>query len=181
MEWILMYRLIKPTIEMKTAYEAYINDWKDESLTPVTSDLKDKTYEQMLDEFYRAEHDINLPKGYVPDSNYFFVNEHKELLGFVNIRHYLDDILFKIRGHIAYGLKPSARGKGLSKIMLELAIEKAREKGIKNILMVCDKSNIASRKTIEACGGVLKDEVYDVTDHEIIQRFWISYEEKIHE
>lgn len=168
-----MYKLVHPTLQMKQQYLDYIAEWQDESISPITSDLKDKTYEALLDEFYRAENDINLPKGYVPDSNYLFMDDN-DILGFVNIRHYLDEILFKIRGHIAYGLRPSARGKGLSKIMFRLALDEAKQKGIDKILMVADKSNEASKKTILSCGGILKDEVYDVTDHEIICRYWIT-------
>lgn len=169
-----MYQLVKPTLSYKDKYMDYIKDWGDESMTPLTSDMKNMTYEDLLDYFYHAEHDINLPSGYVPDSNYFFVDENDQIIGFVNIRHYLNDILLKIRGHIAYGIRPSMRGKGLSKLMLDLALKKAKENGIHRVLMVCDKKNVASAKTIIANGGILENEVYDVTDHEIIQRYWID-------
>lgn len=169
-----MYKLVKPTIHYKEKYLDYLKDWGDQSMTPLTSDIKDMSYEALLQYFYDAEHDINLPRGYVPDSNYFFVDDHDMIIGFVNIRHYLNDILLKIRGHIAYGIRPSMRGKGLSKKMLNLALKKAKEKGITRVLMVCDKSNIASARTIIANGGILENEVYDVTDHEIIQRYWID-------
>lgn len=169
-----MYKLIKPTLAYKDKYLDYVKDWGDQSMTPLTSDMKNMDYDELLNYFYQAEHDINLPSGYVPDSNYFFVDENHEIIGFVNIRHYLNDILLRIRGHIAYGIRPSKRGKGLSKVMLKLALEKAKEKGINRVLMVCDKSNRASAKTIIANGGILENEVYDVTDHEIIQRYWID-------
>ncbi len=169
-----MYKLVKPKKKHEEKYLDYLKDWADESMTPLTSDLKDMTYDELLEFFYQSEHDINLPRGYVPDSNYFFVDDQENILGFVNIRHYLNDILLKIRGHIAYGIRPSQRGKGFSKIMLNLALDKAKEKGIDRVLMVCDKSNRASAKTIIANGGILENEVYDVTDHEIIQRFWID-------
>mgnify|MGYP001382684925 CR=1 FL=1 len=169
-----MYKLVKPKLKHEEKYHNYLEDWGDESMTPLTSDLKDMSYKELLDYFYEAEHDINLPRNHVPDSNYFFVNQKEEICGFVTIRHYLNDILFKIRGHIAYGIRPSKRGEGLSKIMLSLALDKAKEKGITRVLIVCDKSNIASAKTIIANKGVLENEVYDVTDHEIIQRYWID-------
>lgn len=167
-------QLVKPTIHYKEKYIAYIKEWANESITPVNADLKDKTYEALLDEFFKAEHDINLPRGYVPETTYFFVDNNDDILGVVNIRHYLDEILFKIRGHIAYGIRPSKRGQGLAKKMLELALAEAKVKGILRVLMVSDKSNIASSKTIISCGGVLENERYDVTDHEVIQRYWID-------
>lgn len=168
-----MYKLVKPTLEFKEKYLDYLNDWDEESMTPLTSDMKNMSYEELLAYFHQAEHDINLPRGYVPDSNYFFIDEQQNILGFVNIRHYLDEILLKIRGHIAYGIRPSMRGKGLSKIMLTQALDMAKRKGITRALIVCDKSNLASAKTILACGGILENEMYDVTDHKIIERYWI--------
>ena len=169
-----MYKLIKPKPRHEKDYHDYIKDWGSESMTPQTSDIKDMSYKELLDYFYQAENDIDLPRGYVPDSNFFFVDQDDEICGFVTIRHYLNDILLKIRGHIAYGIRPSKRGEGLSKIMLSLALEKAKEMGITRVLMVCDKSNVASARTIIANKGILENEVYDVTDHEIIQRYWID-------
>lgn len=167
-------RLVKPDILYKTKYLAYMKEWENESFTPVNADLRDKTYESLLDEFFKAEHDLNLPHGYVPETTYFCVDETDEIVGVINIRHYLDEILYKIRGHIAYGVRPSRRGEGLAKIMLSLALEAAKDKGLKRVLIVADKSNIASVKTIISCGGVLENERYDVTDHEVIQRYWID-------
>lgn len=169
-----MYRLVKPKLKHKEKYLEYVKDWGEEVMSPLTSDLKNMDYETLLNYFYKAENDIDLPRGYVPDSNYFFVDNNDNILGFVNIRHYLDEILHKIRGHIAYGIRPSMRGKGLSKLMLKLSLLKAKENGIKRVLIVCDKSNIASAKTILANGGVFENELYDVTDHKIIQRYWVD-------
>lgn len=166
--------LIKPGLLYKEKYIQYIAEWAGESITPVNSDLKDKTYDVLLEEFYKAENDIDLPRGYVPESTYFYVDQKDHIIGVVNIRHYLDNILFKIRGHIAYGIRPSERDKGYAKKMLRLALDMAKANGIERILMVSDKSNIASSKTIISCGGVLENERYDVTDHEVIQRFWID-------
>ena len=39
--------------------------------------------------------------------------------------------------------------------------------------MVCDKSNIASAKSIIKNGGILENEFFD-KDGEIQQRFWIN-------
>ena len=58
--------------------------------------------------------------------------------------------------------------------MLRLALDEAKAKGIRRVLMVSDKSNVASSKTIQSCGGILENERYDVTDHEVIQRYWID-------
>ena len=43
------------------------------------------------------------------------------------------------------------------------------------MLMVCDKSDIASRKSIIKNGGILENEFVD-EDGEVQQRFWIELE-----
>ena len=49
----------------------------------------------------------------------------------------------------------------LEKILLSLLLPVCREFGEKRILLTCDKTNEASRKTIVANGGVLENEVPD--------------------
>ena len=61
--------------------------------------------------------------------------------------------------------------------MIRLALEECRKLGIDRVLMICDKDNIASAKSIINNGGVLENEVAD-PDGEIIQRYWITLEEK---
>ena len=56
--------------------------------------------------------------------------------------------------------------------MIHLALIECKKIGIPKVLMVCDKSNIASAKTILKNGGILKNEFLD-EDGEIQQRYWI--------
>ena len=60
--------------------------------------------------------------------------------------------------------------------MLKEAIEICKKWDIYPILITCDKNNIASRKTIEKCGGKLENEYYDGNNKETILRFWIGEE-----
>ncbi len=109
----------------------------------------------------------------VPDSTYFCLDEDEgRLVGAVNIRHYLNDKLLLDGGHIGDGVRPSARRRGVGTAMVALALEKCRELGIEKVLMVCDKDNAASAKTIIKNGGVLENEV--TVDGKIIQRYWID-------
>ena len=57
--------------------------------------------------------------------------------------------------------------------MIRLALFECRKLGIHKVLMVCDKSNIASAKTIIKNGGILENEFMD-EDGEIQQRYWIN-------
>ena len=93
-------------------------------------------------------------------------------LGAVNIRHYLNEALLLNGGHIGDGIRPSERRKGYATQMIGLALGECRKHGIEKVLMVCDKENIGSAKSIMNNGGVLENEV--VVDGVTEQRYWIS-------
>ena len=60
--------------------------------------------------------------------------------------------------------------------MVALALEECRKLGIYRVLMVCDKDNIASAKTIQRNGGVLENEIEE--DGFLEQRYWITLPER---
>ncbi len=99
----------------------------------------------------------------------------------MSLRHALvNDFLQEIGGHIGYGIRPSARGQGLAKLALAGALEQARALGLRRVLVTCNDSNIASAKTIEACGGdmervVPREEIAEPFGAvEDLRRYWIS-------
>ena len=115
----------------------------------------------------------NPPVGKVPDSTFFCLEEESgQMVGAVNIRHWLNDALLLNGGHIGDGVRPTRRREGIATRMIALALEECRRMGILKVLMVCDKENIASRRTIEKNGGVLENEV--LVDGVWEQRFWIE-------
>lgn len=81
-----------------------------------------------------------------------------KLIGFVDIRHELNDFLKSYGGHIGFGVRPTERRKGYAFKILTKALTFCREIGLKKVMLACYKDNIASRKTIEKCGGVLEKE-----------------------
>ena len=93
-------------------------------------------------------------------------------MGAVNIRHYLNESLLLNGGHIGDGIRPSERRKGYATAMIGLALEECKKLGIDKVLMVCDKENIGSAKSIINNGGVLENEV--VVDGVTEQRYWIT-------
>ena len=70
-----------------------------------------------------------------------------------------DRVLLLNGGHIGDGVRPSQRRKGIATKMIGLALEECRKLGISRVLMVCDKTNIGSAKSIQRNGGVLENEV----------------------
>ena len=55
--------------------------------------------------------------------------------------------------------------------MIALALDECRKLGIEKVLMVCNKENIGSAKSIRNNGGVLENEVVDGI---VEQRYWIE-------
>ncbi|WOH18290.1 GNAT family N-acetyltransferase [Paenarthrobacter sp. GOM3] len=86
-----------------------------------------------------------------------WVVEDNAYLGAASLRHSLvNDYLIEVGGNIGYGIRPSARGRGLAKLALKSALLEGRALGMERVLVTCKQPNVASARTIEACGGVLE-------------------------
>ena len=98
--------------------------------------------------------------------------ERNIIVGAINIRHELNDYLLRFGGHIGDGIRPDERRKGYATKMIQLGLQECQKLGIKKVLMICDKDNIGSARSIISNGGVLENEV----NHEgaVMQRYWIT-------
>ena len=101
----------------------------------------------------------------------WWIVEQDTVLGGVALRPFTNDDLLRT-GHIGYGIRPSARGRGLATWALAQVLPHAREAGLERALLVCMDDNTASIKTIERSGGVLDSTVDD--GHGLVRRYWIS-------
>ncbi|KAA0771288.1 acetyltransferase [Bacillus sp. 4048] len=130
-----------------------------------------------LDEWFekvsKQELGENLQGNRVPSSQ-FLSFENGELIGFMNIRHRLNEELLRESGHIGYSVHPNKRRQGYATKQLKLALYEAQKLGLQKVLITCDKANIASAKTIQKVGGVLENEVVSSHTGEIVQRYWVK-------
>jgi len=127
------------------------------------------SYEEFKNELIERNNEsksIDLKEDRVPQTMFWFYVDY-QLVGFIKIRHYLNDFLEKHGGHIGYAIAPEFRGKGYATKMLELALQEAKKFGIVKILITCDKENFASRRVAENNGGVMESE-------EETCRYWIE-------
>lgn len=109
--------------------------------------------------------DKELPSGIVGSSLYLEIQEG-QIVGVISVRHELNEYLRRIGGHIGYSVLPSMRRKGIAKSMLKQIVRiAAQEHGLTTCLVSCRKDNLASRRTILSCGGVLlrKETDNDIT------------------
>ncbi|MEV6902929.1 GNAT family N-acetyltransferase [Amycolatopsis sp. NPDC051372] len=74
-------------------------------------------------------------------------------------------------GHIGFGIRPSARRRGLAAWALGRMVDEARGLGIDRVLLVCEAGNVASARTIERLGGVFEER--RDTEHGPALHFWI--------
>lgn len=166
-----MLTLRKPTLADKKSYLEFVESWGDEFMIPTASTVKNRTYEELLEKLDLDEKNMIDPETRVPASTYIMIDENQEIYGALSFRYFLNEELFKYNGHIGYGIKPDKRRQGYGKFMLSLGLEKAREHKLTKVMITCNDENVASYKTIEACGGILENKVYKTDGY--IRRYWI--------
>ncbi|WP_427896510.1 GNAT family N-acetyltransferase [Kribbella sp. GL6] len=93
-------------------------------------------------------------------------------MGAITLRRTLNEKLLEGGGHIGYGVRPSARGRGVASWALAEVLGRARARGMDRVLVTCGDGNVASARTIERNGGVLED----VRDTWLgrARRYWIT-------
>ena len=110
----------------------------------------------------------------VPSHMYLAVRKNDDkVVGVIDLRHHINHpILGTWGGHCGYSVRPSERRKGYAKEMLRLNIQNAKALGIPKLLITCNVTNEASKKTILANGGVFENTI-DV-DGTVMKRYWIT-------
>ena len=97
-----------------------------------------------------------------------WIVEDEKVQGGIALRHELNERT----GHIGYGIRPSARGRGLGSWALASMLDVARLRGMGRVLLVCAADNVASVHTIERNGGTLAET--RVMPRGTIRRYWID-------
>ncbi len=164
-------RLVKLTEKYSHHLNDMMEEWykADEEIIPYA--IRKVDYRDF--ENYMSTLEVKDSKdGWVPDSTFFCLDEERDMfVGAVNIRHDLNDFLLLHGGHIGDGVRPSERRKGIATKMIALALLECKKLGIEKVLMVCDKDNIGSAKSIQNNGGILENEITD--EGTVEQRYWI--------
>ncbi|RTE02376.1 GNAT family N-acetyltransferase [Paenibacillus whitsoniae] len=170
-------RLVQPALVYQQAYLSFYEDWKStgEDIVPWVVEREPYDFAGMLDFLYSQDvEDKIVDDTFVPHSTYWLLDhDNNKIIGAVNIRHRLNRKLFNCGGHVGYGIRPSERGKGYASILLALTLEIIKEMAIEKVLLVCDRGNHASEKTIIKNGGQFESE-YTEDDGNVVRRFWIQ-------
>lgn len=166
-------------------YKEQVEQFKEEFINNNENDIpggggleREETFEAWMQKINDdLSEEKSKERGRVPSVLYLaFRKQDKKLIGIIQIRYELNEYLFKCGGHIGDSIRPSERNKGYSTKMISLALKEAKRIGIGNVLMTCDKNNIASARTIIKNGGKLENEV--IEDNKIVQRYWITLKKR---
>ncbi|MFI7431529.1 GNAT family N-acetyltransferase [Micromonospora sp. NPDC049836] len=172
-----MPELITPTTRLHRSWLAARDEWghgvhqDGAGLRPTDEVDSPAGFADWVGRLRAGEDESRLPEGMVP-ARYWWIVEDDEVLGAISLRLRLNDFLREAGGHIGYGVRPSARRRGLATFALGVALAEAGRRGIDPVLVTCDEENTASARTIERHGGVLED----VRDTELgrLRRYWIA-------
>lgn len=114
--------------------------------------------------------------GYVPSDVFLYVDDQNQLIGIIDYRHPLTPFLLQYGGSIGYSIRPSCRRQGHAVNMLKQMLEYCKQVKEGKVLLCCDRDNIGSYKTIQACGGRMENMVQDdvgLSKSGWIRRYWI--------
>lgn len=168
----MQLKLVKLTPEYRSHLTEMMDEWTatDEKIVPYA--IRKNDYRDF--DYYLANLEVKEETDrLLPDSTFFCLDEKRDIfVGAVNIRHYLNERALLNGGHIGDGVRPSERRRGVATAMIALALEECKKLGIDRVLMVCDKDNIGSAKSIQRNGGVLENEIE--VDGVVEQRYWIE-------
>lgn len=165
-------KLVKLNETYKAQLFDMLDEWHSTGETIIPYAIRKTDYHN-FEQYVTSLEVTDTSGGLVPDSTYFCLDtERNRFVGAVNIRHYLNEPLLLNGGHIGDGVRPSERRKGIATEMIALALKECRKLGIDRVLLVCNKDNIGSAKSIIRNGGVLENEIN--VNGKVQQRYWIQ-------
>jgi predicted acetyltransferase len=170
--------LIEPTARLEAAWREAHEEWgpglHEDGFDVRPSDDVDTSagfaawVKRLVEQVDRT---LPLDSGRVRCTNRWIV-EGDQVLGGIALRHELDEALLHAGGHIGYGIRPSARRRGVATWALGRMLDEARSLGLNRVLLVCADNNAASARTIEHHGGALED--VRATELGLARRYWIA-------
>jgi tagatose 1,6-diphosphate aldolase len=108
-------------------------------------------------------------RGYVPAYEFTMrVNNHEA--GRLNFRAQNTPLLEFVGGHLGYDVHPPFRGHHYAARACQLVLPLARAHGFKELIITCNPSNWASRKTAEWLGAKMVEIVNVPSDHDMYKK-----------
>lgn len=169
-------RLILPNNNYLSSFARGMDEFRKEKKNLPTEDQlrlfnNIKDFPVYLEKIVQERKGINLKKSRVQQTIYWAMVGNK-FVGLLKLRHKLNKNLLKMGGHIGYSVVLSERMKGYATEMLRQGLLKAKQLGIRKVLVTCNETNIGSKKVIEKNDGILENKVKEKGVSKL--RFWIQ-------
>jgi predicted acetyltransferase len=147
--------VVKASMDYVDAYQDYTKecfevgvDHYETAVTNAKSALK-----SVID----AANGIGLPDGYCPTDTFFCVEESR-ILGAIRFRRGDNDFIETYIGHVGYETRPSARDRGVAKMLLAYVVKNCITG---RTVITCDDDNAPSIKVIESVSHRFLGKHYD--------------------
>ena len=168
-----MLRLVEPALCYKAAILAAVAEMQAVGEWNVSPEAFAERFDTMLSELAAAKDLATAPPGVLPYED-FWLMEQNAWIGLLTLRPQINEQFLHSGGHIGYVVRPSKRRGGYGTALLRLGLDKARERGLRSVLLTCDEDNIGSRKIIETNGGQLENAVVVAGQAARKLRYWIN-------
>lgn len=171
-------KLVKPSVEYKKSYLEALREFHEEGRYKfLKADDLEKNFEKFVEDLNTGKRHLHKPfpdwAEPVPETILWMVKD-EEFIGTFTIRHRLNWHLEKWGGHVNFSIRPSMRGKGFGKKMLQKAMPFVCHFGIDRALMTINPDNKTAAQVVEFCGGEFQDETPETEQFPPRRRYWLD-------
>ncbi len=156
---------VRITLELPS--EAYtesffegVTEFASEGLPQMPEGLTRKLFPGYVQRLHDYAIGKNLTEGHIPSKEFWMVDADG-YAGRIILGLTYTATPERVGHHVGYAVRPSRRRRGYATAALHLLLDEARKLRIYKLMPSCGTANVASRKVIEANGGVLLNEDND--------------------
>ena len=171
-----MLILVEPSLTYKDACLDAAREFHAAGEYDVNAEQLGAKFEDLVARLVAAKGPANMPPGELPYEDFWLMDGDK-WIGKLTLRTAINEKYLHAGGHIGYEIRPSKRRCGYGTVLLRMGLEMARERGLHQVLLTCDETNIGSRKVIENNGGQLENAVEVEGQTVRKMRYWINLDE----
>ncbi len=171
-------KLEKPSIEHKQSYLKALKEFHEEGrYTFLEIEDVSENFAEFIEKVNNGKRHLHKPYSDwiepVPETVLWLIKDH-EFIGTLNIRHRLNWHLEKWGGHIGFIVRPSMRGKGYGKKLLQKAIPYIAHMGIERALLTIDPDDKGANKIVQFVGGKMQDTLPATDKFPSRNRYWLD-------
>ena len=171
-------KLVKPATRYKESFLGAIKEFhKEDRYLFINPEDIAESFEGFVNDLNNGKRHMHQPFENwvepVPETTLWFVKD-EHFIGTLNIRHRLNWHLEKWGGHISFNIRPSMRGQGFGKKILQKALPCTCYLGIDRALITIDPAHKAAQHIVTLAGAKFEDETPKTDQFPPRRRYWIN-------